>query len=52
MKKIVMTAAFGLVLALCAATLFASGGKNHGEVGQGEVIQHQECVDGKGTPSF
>lgn len=52
MKKIIMTVAFGLVLALCAATLFASGGKNHGEVGEGEVIQNQICVDDKGSPSF
>lgn len=51
MKKIIIFA-FGLILSLCSATVFAAGGKNHGEVGQGEVIQHQECVDGNGSPSF
>ena len=52
MKKIMMIAAVGTLLFLCATAAFAAGGKMHGEVGLGEVIQHQVCVDDNGTPSF
>ena len=52
MKKAMMILVVGMILSLCAVTVFAGGGKNHGEVGIGEVIQHQECVDDNGSPSF
>jgi hypothetical protein len=52
MKKTLMIFGIGLVLSLCTVVVFAGGGKNHGEVGLGEVIQHQECVDDNGSPSF
>ncbi len=52
MKKTMMVFTFGLILSLCAATVFAAGGKNHGELGQGDVIQNQICVDDNGSPSF
>jgi hypothetical protein len=52
MKKATMILIIGLVLSLSTVTVFAAGDKNHGEVGKGEVEQHQVCVDDNGSPSF
>ena len=52
MKKTIMILIFGAVLSLAAVAAFAGGDKNHGDEGQGAVIQNQICVDDNGSPSF
>ena len=52
MKKVIMILVVGAALTLAAATAFAGGDKNHGDEGQGAVVQNQICVDDKGSPSF
>jgi hypothetical protein len=52
MKKAIMILVVGAALTLGAATVFAGGDKNHGDKGQGAVVQNQHCVGDNGSPSF